>query len=460
MANRQGREPYKRLIVFTEVIILLAVHTVLFALLWNRLYKESIELPFFRRGNWAMIAIYPILMLLIGKLFGIFRLAVARRVDMFFSHLAMLFVVNLLMYFELLLLIRASYPSIVPLLIVFLIETAYTILWILLVRILNNYIYPPHDMVLIYGDYSPEDIIRSMNQRHERYHIRASVNINEGMNKIMAIIEEHEAVVISDLPATERNDVVKYCYAEGKPLYMLPKITDIIIRSSEELHVFDSPVLLNKNFGLTFDQRMIKRALDILVSGLMIILFGWLMIIIAILIKLDDHGPVFYRQERLTRDGKVFKIIKFRSMKVDAEKMGPQLSKKKDERVTRVGRVIRMLHLDELPQVFNVFGGSMSMVGPRPERPEIMKQYKENVPEFYYRLKVKGGLTGYAQVYGKYNTTPYNKLRLDLIYIQNYSLWLDLKCIVQTVKILFEKENTEGIDQDQTTAIREEQEKQ
>ena len=140
-------------------------------------------------------------------------------------------------------------------------------------------------------------------------------------------------------------------------------------------------------------------------------------------------------------------------LKMDAEKEGPQLSKKEDDRVTRVGRVIRALHLDELPQVFNVFGGSMSLVGPRPERPEIMQQYKENVPEFYYRLKVKGGLTGYAQVYGKYNTTPYNKLRLDLTYIQNYSLWLDIKCMVQTIKILFEKENTEGIDQDQTTAL-------
>ncbi|MBR5931826.1 MAG: exopolysaccharide biosynthesis polyprenyl glycosylphosphotransferase [Lachnospiraceae bacterium] len=460
MANKQGREPYKRLIVFTEVIILLAVHTVLFAILWNSQYKESIELPFFRRGNWAMIAIYPILMLLVGKLFGIFKLAVARTVDTIFSHIAMLFVVNLLMYFELLLLIRWHYPSIVPLLIIFLIESAYTIVWVFLVKLVNNRIYPPHDMVLIYGDYSPDDIIKSMNERGDRYHIRASVNINEGMNKIMAIIEEHEAVIISDLPATERNDVVKYCYAAGKRLYMLPKITDIIIRSSEELHVFDSPVLLNKNFGLTFDQRMTKRTLDIIVSGLMIILSGWLMIIIAILIKLDDHGPVFYRQERLTRDGKVFRIIKFRSMKVNAEEQGPQLSRKEDDRVTRVGRVLRMLHLDELPQLFNVFGGSMSMVGPRPERPEIMKQYKENVPEFYYRLKVKGGLTGYAQVYGKYNTTPYNKLRMDLIYIQNYSLWLDLKIIVQTVKILFEKENTEGIDQDQTTAIREEQEEE
>ena len=453
MIGNEGREPYKRLIVFTEVIVLVAVHSLLFAILWNSQYKESIELPFFRRGNWAMIAIYPIMLLVVGKIFGLFRLAAARIADMILSCLGTLVLVNLLMYFELLMLIRASYPSIIPLLILFLIECAITAVWFILVRILNNHIYPPHDMVLIHGDYPADDIVRSMNQRDDRYHIREMVNIAEGMEKVMAAIGDHEAVVISDLPATERNDVVNYCYENSKQLYMLPKLTDIIIRSSEELHVFDSPVLLNKNFGLTFDQRLVKRTLDIITSGLMILLTGWLMLLIALLIKLDDKGPIFYRQKRLTRDGRVFRIIKFRSMKTDAEKEGPQLSRKEDDRVTRVGRVIRSLHLDELPQIFNVFGGSMSMVGPRPERPEIMEQYKKNVPEFYYRLKVKGGLTGYAQVYGKYNTTPYNKLRLDLTYIQNYSLWLDLKIMVQTAKILFQKENTEGIDPDQTTAI-------
>lgn len=454
MGTKQGREPYKRLIVFAEVAVLFAVHTLIFGILWNGQYKDSIELPFFGRGNWAMVAIYPILMLIFGKLFGVFRLASARFADTLFSHIATLLVVNFLMYFELILLIRSHYPSIVPLLIIFVMELAYTIIWAILVRLLNNSIYPPHDMVLIFGDYAPDDIIKNMNQRYERYRICESIGFAEGMEKIIAAIERHEAVIISDLPATWRNDVVKYCYENGKRLYMLPKITDIIIRSSEELHVFDSPVLLNNNFGLTFDQRMIKRVFDIIVSGIMIVIASPFMLIIAVAIKLCDHGPVFYKQERLTRDGKVFKIVKFRSMRIDAEKMGPQLSKKKDERVTKVGRVIRAIHMDELPQLFNVFAGSMSMVGPRPERPEIMEQYKENVPEFYYRLKVKGGLTGYAQVYGKYNTTPYNKLRLDLTYIQNYSIWLDIKCIVLTVKILFQKDNTEGIDQDQTTALK------
>jgi lipopolysaccharide/colanic/teichoic acid biosynthesis glycosyltransferase len=137
----------------------------------------------------------------------------------------------------------------------------------------------------------------------------------------------------------------------------------------------------------------------------------------------------------------------------NAEEQGARLSHRNDSRVTKVGRILRVSHLDELPQVFNVFIGDMSMVGPRPERAEIMRQYMENIPEFIYRLKVKGGITGYAQIHGKYNTTPYNKLRLDLIYIQNYSVWLDLKCLISTFKVIFRKETSEGIEEDRTTAL-------
>ena len=409
MTGNEGREPYKRLIVFTEVIILVAAHSILFAILWNSQYKESIELPFFRRGNWAMIAIYPILMLALGKVFGIFRLAMARVADLILSFLATLFFVNLLMYFELLLLIRSSYPSIVPLLILFLIECGITAVWFIIVRILNNHVYPPHDMVLIHGDYPADDIVRSMNQRNDRYHIKEKVNINEGMNKVMAAIEEHEAVVISDLPATERNDVVKYCYASGKQLYMLPKLTDIIIRSSEELHVFDSPVLLNKNFGLTFDQRLIKRTMDIVVSFLMIILSSWLMVLIAIAIKLDDGGPVFYISNRVGRFGKEFRFYKFRSMQADAESQIKDLEQlneqsghlfkiKDDPRITRVGRFLRRTSLDELPQIFNIFKGDISFVGPRSPLPREVANY---TPKAMQRLSIIGGLTCYWQISGR-----------------------------------------------------------
>ena len=178
------------------------------------------------------------------------------------------------------------------------------------------------------------------------------------------------------------------------------------------------------------------------------------MLIIAIAVKAYDRGPVFYFQDRLTLGGKPFKICKFRSMCVDSEKNGARLASKHDSRITPVGHVLRNLHLDELPQLFNVFKGDMSLVGPRPERKTIMQEYEKELPEFYYRLKVKAGLTGYAQVYGKYNTTPYDKLKLDLFYIENYSFLLDIKLIFMTVKIFFQKEVSEGVDDKQVNALK------
>jgi lipopolysaccharide/colanic/teichoic acid biosynthesis glycosyltransferase len=202
------------------------------------------------------------------------------------------------------------------------------------------------------------------------------------------------------------------------------------------------------------NQILIKRLMDIVLSIIGIVITSPFMLVIALLIKLYDRGPVFYRQVRLTKDGKRFRIIKFRSMCVNSEKDGARLMAKGDKRVTPVGRVLRNIHFDELPQLFNILKGDMSIVGPRPERPEIFTRYEEEIPEFCFRLKVKAGLTGYAQVYGKYNTTPYDKLKLDMIYIENFSLLMDLKLILMTVKILFQKENAEGVDKEQKTAIR------
>ena len=212
----------------------------------------------------------------------------------------------------------------------------------------------------------------------------------------------------------------------------------------------------------TISQRIymgVKRIIDILLSALALILLSWLFLILCIAIKIDSRGPILFKQKRVGIHKTHFMIYKFRSMRVDSEKTGAQLAKKNDDRITPVGHVIRSLHIDELPQLFNILKGDMAFVGPRPERPEIAELYKKSIPEFDFRLKMKAGLTGYAQVFSKYSTTPYDKLKLDLTYIENYTFALDLMIIIQTVKILFQKENSEGLDTGQKTALRTEDKK-
>jgi len=220
-----------------------------------------------------------------------------------------------------------------------------------------------------------------------------------------------------------------------------------MVRCGRQNTLFDTPLLMVKGTGLSPMQRIVKRAMDIVLCSLAMIVAAPVMLVVALAIKLEDGGPVFYRQDRLTRGGREFKILKFRSMIVDAEKFaGAVLASGDDPRITRVGKVIRATRLDELPQILNILKGDMSIVGPRPERKVLADEIQKELPEFEYRLKVRGGLTGYAQIYGKYNTSSYDKLRLDMMYIENYSLMLDIKLIILTLRIIFSKDSTEGID--------------
>mgnify|MGYP000500003984 CR=1 FL=1 len=448
-----NKDQYKRLLTFSEVIILLAVHTVIYIILWNEVFVHEFTAPLYRRGSLALQAVYPVMLVGFGKLLGLFDVSSKRRSELVFSHFGTTLFTNAFMYFLLVLAIR-SYIRVWELILLFIGENILAVIWVIVIKKLNNRIYPPRDMLFIHGGYSYKEIAFVIQEKSERYHISETISIYEDSEKVKELIDRYHSILLSDIPAQERNDIVKHCYETGKRVYMLPKLSDILIRSASDVHISDNQIFLLKSYGLSFDQKLVKRAFDIVFSVLAIIISSWIMGIVALAIKLDDKGPVFYRQDRLTRDGKVFRIIKFRSMRVDAEKDGARLYKDHDDRVTRVGRFIRVTHLDEIPQLFNVLKGEMSVVGPRPERPEIMEEYIKNVPEFKYRLKVKGGMTGFAQVFGKYNTTPYNKLRLDLFYIQNYSFWMDLKCIVSTLKIFWRSETSEGVAEDQTTALK------
>ena len=197
-----------------------------------------------------------------------------------------------------------------------------------------------------------------------------------------------------------------------------------------------------------------KRVFDIVMSLILLVVLSPFMLIIAIAVKGSSPGEVIFRQTRVTTYGKRFQIYKFRTMVSDAPQKGSQVTVSGDSRVTGVGHFLRKVRLDELPQLVNILKGEMSFIGPRPERPQIIREYIEEMPEFAYRTRVKAGLAGYAQVYGKYNTTPYDKLKLDLFYIENYSVWLDLKLMLLTLKILFTPDSTEGVDEKQVTAMK------
>ena len=280
----------------------------------------------------------------------------------------------------------------------------------------------------------------------ENYAIQDTIDIASGIEEAYSKIRGYKGVILCDIPSEQRNDLVKFCFGLGIQTYTTPKITDIIMRGAAEVKLFDTPLLLNRSNGLTIEQRFVKRVMDIVLSAVGLVVALPLMVLVAVSVKLYDRGSVLYSQERLTIGGKVFRLYKFRSMVVDAEKKdGPRLAAEGDSRITPVGRITRRFRLDELPQLFCVFLGHMSIVGPRPERPELALEHMKTMPEFAYRLKVKAGLTGLAQTAGRYNTTAYDKLRLDLVYISTFSVLQDLKAIFSTVRILFARESTEGV---------------
>ena len=269
---------------------------------------------------------------------------------------------------------------------------------------------------------------------------------NEISNEqIVQEMECHDAVLLNGLSDTGRKQITQLCYTNSIRTYFKPEVMDVFVKGANCINLFDTPLYMNENIGLSYGVLAVKRIFDIVFSVLFLILCSPLLLIVAILIKAEDGGPVFYKQKRCTMNGKIFFIYKFRSMIVDAEKDGQVIpAKDEDNRITKIGKFIRRFHIDEIPQFYNVLKGDMSVVGPRPERIEHVEKYSREIPEFCYRLKVRGGITGYAQVYGKYNTTPEDKLIMDLQYIVNYSFLLDLQIILETVKVLFKKENTEG----------------
>ena len=427
---------------FLEVLLL----SVMYYIVWRVGYDDGLFPNYFHKGKYVLMGVYALLLILILQNFDGFLFGRLRKTDVVLAQWIAILLVNFVIYWQLCL-IANQLISVVPILILFAGDMLVALFFVIATTAVYHHFYAPHSMIMVFGGENSVVLKIKMDARQDKYLVKKLISVEEGYEKICSEILKFDAAILTDIPAQIRNDLLKFCYRNRIRVYIAPKISDIILRGGEEINLFDTPLLRVKGVGLTLTQRIVKRSLDIILSVIAMVIALPIMLVIAAAIKLEDGGPVFYKQKRLTLNGREFNILKFRSMIVDAEKYaGAVLAEDNDPRITKIGKLIRATRLDELPQILNILKGDMSIVGPRPERKCFADEFSKEIPEFEYRLKVKGGLTGYAQIYGKYKTSAYDKLRLDLMYIESYSIVLDIKLMLLTLRIMFSKDSTEGID--------------
>lgn len=421
--------------------------TVVFAAGWELYYNKVITISYQIKGNTAIELLFLALYVVFAKAYDAFAVNIQRRMEQVISQTLSALFADGLMYIVICLLYEWFAP-VWPLFLVFLTQALVILLLVLLV---NRWYYssrPPLRAVLLHDGSSNARHLQREMSRDKGLEVTREMKLVDCIDEGLLLLEDAEVVFVCADQSTERDAVINYCIARKLKFFVAPSINDMFINAARDVHMFHMPLLQMHMSEPSFTYLVLKRGMDIVLSLLALLLLWPFMLIIALAVRLYDGGPALYKQIRLTKDGEAFELLKFRSMRVDAEADGvARLSTgDQDDRITPIGRILRKLRLDELPQLLCILKGDMSIVGPRPERPEIAAKYEEFLPEFRLRLQAKAGLTGYAQVYGKYNSTPQEKLQMDLIYISNPSIIEDLKLILTTIRVLFIKESTEGFE--------------
>ncbi|MDO4572357.1 MAG: sugar transferase [Clostridia bacterium] len=422
-------------------LIIAAVTVYAFLYLILNYYPET---DFKFKGFFVWVFLYGIIYLVLSSSYNCFQIGTLRLREILFAYLVVLFLVNFIMYFVLCL--AAKMLLIIwPITITAAVQWAVGALLYAAADRIYFRLYPSRSAVVVCSDDLHElPVFGKLAAAKERYVVCAVCCESDGIDAIGETVAKYSTVFVGEVNRQLRIELTDLCFESNKRLIVMPTIGDIIFHNAHETFIGDSLMYQCRDRALTLEQMMVKRLMDILISLLGIVITSPLMLLSVIVIKAQDGGPVLFRQQRYTRNLETFTLLKFRSMVVDAERNGPQLTVPNDPRVTPYGRFMRRTRIDELPQFFNILRGEMSLVGPRAERIENVDYYLELMPEFRYRMKVKAGLTGYAQIYGKYNTTFEDKLKMDMLYIENCSLIRDLQLLFLTVRILFTRESTEG----------------
>ena len=461
----------KSLIMRGMLLLHYLVMLLVFIACWMLFYRRHAMQGAFSTNSIAVCAMYAVLLMMFGRVYGVYKVGLAHVSDLFYGQT----LANLLSLFITYVLVCVLARKLInPLAGIGAagVQALFCAGWTISANRLYFSLHKPKRTVVIYRNDSDLHKLEEIRFFTDRWKVERRVqwaeeNVHDlpfgkdtaigetstgGILKLMQIMEEYEAVFVSGVSATLRNGIVKYCVEKNKACYFVPHTGDVIISGAEHIRSFSVPICRARRSRPAPEYLLLKRAMDIVLSLLAIIVLSPFMALAALAIWSYDRGPVLYKQVRLTQDGRTFEILKLRSMIVDAEKGGARLAGEHDDRITPVGRIIRAIRFDELPQLFNILKGDMSIVGPRPERPEIAEQYRQELPAFDLRLQVKAGLTGYAQIYGRYNTEPQDKLKMDLMYINHASLAEDIKLIFATVRVLFMRESTNGVAEGQRTA--------
>lgn len=448
------KDTLKKLLLYFVVLVNAALLSIPFVLLFDMYANAEILVSNYAVCICFIAALFMGLLYCFGRIYDAFSISASKKSELIYSQVLSLFVTDVIM-FLIIWIVFGSVPPLLAIVVCIIMQIMLASAWCICAQAFYRRIRTAEKTAIIYD--TDKNIANLIKQKHldGTYDIVMNVHVIDCIHDL-SVLDDMKIVFIAGVHSKKRNIIMKYCLMHGIDVNVEPRLGDILMSGYEQKHFFHFPVWHVRRYPASLFYLFVKRTFDIVASLTALFLLSPIMLVVAIAIKAYDGGPVIYSQVRLTKDAKKFKIYKFRSMRTDAEKDGvARLSTgNADDRITPVGRFIRKCRLDELPQLINILKGDLSIVGPRPERPEIAAQYEKTMPEFGMRLFAKAGLTGYAQVYGQYNTAPYDKLQMDLMYIAHPSLFEDFKIIMATIKILFMSESTEGVAKGQVTAAK------
>lgn len=439
---------------FKDILVLLIKLTLygfLFSVFFIVFAIRNVGLTHISRTMVITMTTFTIVGSLMLMVYGDFRIGEEKPKQVIFSMTLGVLITDLITYIQLMIMntnpannIQFKFEHFDLFFYVFLIQVFLIIFFSYIGKNIYFRLFSPSKTTIIYDkdEEALSKILKVLKSFKLQYKVEHLVNSYD--NVAFELIQDSDFVVLLDMDENRRNEFAEFCYAFDISFTYEVLIPTVASMSGSHA-VFDDKSMINvKLGGLSIEQRFGKRLIDLAAALTALVLTSPLMVLLALGIKLDDGGKVLFKQKRYTKDGVIFEVIKFRSMKENVENYS---ATEEDHRITRMGRFLRKTRMDELPQFLNVLKGDMSIVGPRPEMIENVILYEKELPEFRYRLKVKAGVTGIAQIEGKYNTSPMDKLLMDLIYIENYSLWNDLKLILRTLIVLTNNDSTEGFGQ-------------